>query len=121
MVQEFYINTSATLPVLRMELISDGRNDYDNFYDALKDADITFSMRDTETGILKVSEAAAERVLAKDTGCEEKYILEYKWNERDTRKPGIYKGWFTINFNGHIGDAGKLIVPIQEELHIYIK
>ena len=121
MVQEFYINTSATLPVLRMELISDGRNDYDNFYNAIKDADITFSMKDTETGILKISNAPVIPVLAENTGCEEKYILEYKWTERDTRKPGIYKGWFDIRFRGDIEEKGKLLVPIQEDLVIYIK
>ena len=127
MVQEFYINSGAVLPVLRMELINDGRCDYNKIYDAIQDADITFSMKDSETGILKISKAEAEAVLAETNGCEEKYVIQYKWTERDTRKPGIYTGWFDIKFKGDLREAGvtfpegKLIVPIQEELMIYIK
>jgi hypothetical protein len=123
MVQEFYIKTNATLPYLRMELINDGRCDYDKFYEAIQDADITFSMKDSETGLLKVSNAPVTPVLAQETGCEEKYILEYRWDKKDTRKPGIYEGWFVIKFRGVVSDeigAGDLIVPIQEKLMIYV-
>lgn len=139
MVQEFYINALSTLPVLRMELINDGRNDYNKIYDAIQDADITFSMKDTETGILKVCNAEAIVKLAETDGCEEHYVIEYAWKERDTKKPGIYQGWFEINFRGELREPsseyclgnpdniierfpnGKLIVPIQEDLIIYIK
>ena len=47
--------------------------------------------------------------------------------ERDTKEEGIFKGQFTINFNGNISEngvsfpEGKLIVPISEDLIIYIK
>jgi len=127
MIQEFYINKGATLPVLRMELINDGRYDFDKFYDAVQDAVITFSMKDAETGILKVSKAPTKLLLADTGGCEEKYVIEYDWTERDTKTSGIYKGWFEISFNGDISEAGvrfpegKLIVPIQEDLMIYVK
>lgn len=127
MVQEFYINASATLPVLRMELINDGRNDYNKIYDAIQDANITFSMRDAETGLMKVCNQSAQVKLAKTDGCEEQYVIEYAWKEKDTRKPGIYKGWFDITFNGDITEygvefpKGKLIMPIQEDLMIYVK
>ena len=139
MVQEFYINASATLPVLRMELINDGRNDYNKIYDAIQDADITFSMRDAETGLMKVCNQPAQVKLAKTDGCEEQYVIEYAWKEKDTRKPGIYKGWFEIKFRGELREPsseyclgsseniienfpnGKLIMPIQEDLMIYVK
>ena len=127
MIQEFYINTGATLPVLRMELINDGRYDFDKFYNAIQNADITFSMKDVETGILKISKAKANTVLAETGGCEEKYVIEYDWTERDTKYPGIYKGWFEIVFNRDLVEDGicfpdgKLIVPIQESLMIYVK
>ena len=126
MVQEFYIKTSATLPVLRMELINDGRNDYNKIYDAIQDAVITFSMKDAETGMMKICNHQAKVKLAKTDGCEEQYVIEYAWREKDTRKPGIYQGWFEINFNGDLTEYGvefpfgKLIVPIQEDLMIYI-
>ncbi len=127
MIQEFYINAGATLPVLRMELINDGRYDFDKFYNAIQNADITFSMKDAETGILKISKAKAYPVLAETGGCEEKYVIEYDWTERDTKYPGIYKGWFEVVFNGYLLEDGirfpdgKLIIPIQEQLMIYVK
>lgn len=128
MIQSFYIRKNSTLPVLRMELIKDGRYDFHKslINNALQDSVVTFTMRDTETGILKISNAEAEIVLMEDTGCEEKYVLQYKWKERDTRKEGIYEGIFEIKFNGDIVEsgveypAGNLIEPIQEKLFIYI-
>lgn len=130
MTQEFIINKNSILPVLRMELINDGRYDFlksDVIDKALQDSTITFSMRNVDTDILKISNAKCNLVLAKDTGCEEKYVIEYKWKERDTKEEGIFKGQFTINFNGNIKEEnvdfpqGKLIMPISEDLIIIIK
>lgn len=128
--QEFYINKDSVLPVLRMELINDGRYDYmksDIIGKALQDATVTFTMKNTDTDMLKVSNAKCNVVLAEETGCEEKYVIEYKWKERDTKERGIYQGWFTINFNGNIKEEGvsfpegKMIMPISEDLIIYVK
>lgn len=130
MTQEFYINKGSVLPVLRMELINDGRFDFlksDVIGKALQDSTITFTMKNVDTDILKVSNAKCNIVLADETGCEEKYVIEYKWKERDTKEEGIFKGQFTINFNGNISEngvsfpEGKLIMPISEDLIIYIK
>ena len=128
--QEFYINKGSVLPVLRMTLINDGRYDYlksDVMGKALQDAKVTFSMRNVDTDILKVSNAKCNIVLAEDTGCEEIYVIEYKWKERDTKEEGIFKGQFTIDFNGNISEEGvvfpegRMIMPISEDLIIYIK
>jgi hypothetical protein len=84
-------------------------------------------MKNVDTDILKVSNAKCNIVLADETGCEEKYVIEYRWKERDTKEEGIFKGQFTINFNGNISEngvsfpEGKLIMPISEDLIIYIK
>lgn len=128
--QEFYINKGSVLPVLRMTLINDGRYDYlksDVMGKALQDAKVTFSMRNVDTDILKISNAKCNIVLAEDTGCEEIYVIEYKWKERDTKEEGIFKGQFTIDFNGNISEEGvvfpegRMIMPISEDLIIYIK
>lgn len=128
--QEFYIKKGSLNPVLRMEVINDGRFDFKKalIEEAFQDCNVTFSMKDTETGILKVSKAPAAFVDAKTEGCEEKFVLEYQWTERDTRKEGIYEGWFDIDFLGDLvsGDgttfpAGPMVVPIQEDLIIYIR
>ena len=123
--QEFNVRAGATLPVLRMELIEDGRYD---FHKALQDSDVVFSMKDIETGILKVSKAKAVIKNADTEGCEDKYVVEYDWQTRDTAKPGIYEGWFDIDFKGDVVEAGvdypsagKLRVPVTEDLLIYVR
>lgn len=126
---EFFINRKSVNPVLRMELILDGRYDYKKslINNAIQDSDVTFSMRNYETDVYKIVNAPARILLMNDGSCEEKYVLEYDWTERDTRYPGVFEGEFEIKFNGNIIEegvdypTGNLIVPIQEELRIYIK
>ena len=128
--QEFYIRQYSVNPVLEMELIADGRYDFQKslMNDAIQDSEVTFSMKDEETGLLKVAKEKANIVLANDGGCDEKYILQYKWKERDVSKKGVFNGWFEIKFNGDLksGDdivypEGNLIVPVEEELRIFVK
>ena len=77
--------------------------------------------------ILKISEAPVNILESTEAGCEEKFVLEYKWKPRGVKNKGIYQGWFNIQFNGDLYEAGvdypdgNLIVPIQEDLIIYIK
>ena len=128
MAQEFFIRKGSVNPVLRMELIKDGRYDFKKAMidNAIQDSVVKFYMKDVETGLLKVAKADADIVLAQEEGCEEKYILQYKWKERDTKKEGTYEGWFEINFNGKLKEegadypSGKMIVTIQEKLQIVI-
>jgi hypothetical protein len=127
--QEFFILKGSTNPVLEMEVIKDGRNDYNksliNY--ALQDSTVTFTMIDEENGIPKVSKAKANIVLANNESCDEQYILQYKWKEKDVNKTGFYKGFFDITFNGNIkGDnmqfpTGNLRVPIENDLRIIVK
>lgn len=125
---EFIIKKGSVNPVLRMELIKDGRYDFKKSMidNAIQDSVVKFYMKDVETDLLKIAKADADIVLAQEEGCEEKYILQYKWKERDTKKEGIYEGWFEINFNGNLKEegvdypSGKMIVPIQEKLQIII-
>ena len=86
--QEFFILKGSLNPVLEMELINDGRYDFQKslLNDALQDSVVTFNMKDEETGILKVAKAKANIVLAKDESCQERYVLQYKWNKRDVSK-----------------------------------
>ena len=130
MTQDFYINNNSTLPVLRMELINDGRYDFyrsDVINKALQDAVITFSMKNVDSGLLKISNAPCNLMLEDSNGGEERYLIEYQWKPRDTKEPGIYQGFFTISFNGNISEygvdfpQGKLIMPISEDLIIHIK
>lgn len=127
MSQYFTINQNAELPKLRMELIQDGKTDFHKFYLALQAADsVTFTMTNLETGIKKIAKAPAEIVYDENSGCEERYLLQYTWKKRDTNESGTFVGHFHIKFNdqivadGLIFPKGELIVPIQEDLIILI-
>lgn len=124
----FIIKKNSVNPLLRMEVINDGRYDYRKslINNSLMDSVVTFSMKDVETGLLKISKAPAKVVVAKDSGCDEKHILQYDWKPRDVKNEGIYEGWFDITFNGNLTENGEeylkgnFKVPIQEKLQIVI-
>ena len=126
MAYNFFINKGATLPTLRMEAINDGRHDFSKLNIALQAADVYFNMTNIENGIRKIANQKANVIMKEDEGCEDKYIIEYQWKERDTKTPGLYKGEFRIVFNdtlevdGKTLPIGELIVPISQELNIHI-
>lgn len=126
--QEFFIKKGSVNPVLEMELIKDGRFDYDKdlINNALQDSQITFNMKNCTNGVMKIINGKASIALIEKESCQEEYLIRYKWSERDVNTPGKYEGWFEIKFNGDIYEKdvdfpiGNLIIPIQEELIIYI-
>ena len=124
--QQFNIKQNSTLPYLEMEVIKDGRNDFNKIYIALQNADVFFNMIDNENGIKKIVNAKCNIVPIKDNGCVEKVKIQYQWNKRDTNTIGQYKGIFRIVFSDNIVmedeifPSGELIVPIAEELIINI-
>ena len=126
MAMTFFLTKNSTLPNLRMEVINDGRNDFRKAYLALQAATVTFTMTNMETGVKKIANAKAYVVEKEDTGCEEAYIIEYRWNKRDTDTPGNYIGQFKIKFDDNISidgmtfPKGELIAPIAEDLIITI-
>lgn len=126
MAQQFFITKGSTLPTLRLEMIHDGRHDFRNAYLALQNADVTFTMTEQSTGIRRISNAKAYVVEKTDSGCEEAYVIEYRWNKRDTSEAGTYIGQFRIVFNsdlvmdGFTFPSGEMNVPIAEDLLITI-
>lgn len=127
MAHYFTINKDAELPKLRVAVIQDGRNDFWKYYLALQNTNsVTFTMTNLSTGIKKIAKATAEIVYDEQSGCEEKYFLQYTWKKRDTNESGTYVGHFHINFSGNIVadgitfPSGELIVPIAEDLIINV-
>tara|TARA_B100001173_G_scaffold310031_1_gene323614 strand:- start:375 stop:749 length:375 start_codon:yes stop_codon:yes gene_type:complete len=115
----FNINKNATLPVLNMELIKDGRYTYREFNDKVQNAKIYFTMSNLDTGVKAVSKKEAKLTLKNQyDGCkDEEYYLTYQFTKKETSKPGTYVGNFIIEF---LDGTGTIIVPIREELYIQV-
>ena len=115
---EFFINKNATLPILKLELIQDGRNDFQRFYEAVQNANIYFTMADVVTGVKRIAkkETTIELVIPQTNCVGDEYYLIYQFTERDTAVAGRYVGQFLIK-----NDEGNLILPIREELYINIQ
>ena len=115
---EFFINKNASLPILKLELIQDGRNDFRKFFEMIQNADIFFSMTDVITGIKKIGKKKTGVALVEPVSCVgEEYYITYQFSEKDTNRAGRYVGQFIIEF---LDGSGTLLVPIREELFINI-
>lgn len=115
---EFFINKNATLPVLKMELIKDGRNDFHKFYEMIQNSNIYFTMTDVVTGVKKIAKKIANTQLVEPENCVgEEYYITYQFSNKDTNTCGRYIGQFEIEF---LDGSGTLIAPIREELFINI-
>lgn len=124
--QQFNIVQNATLPYLEMEVINDGRHNFDKIYIALQAADVTFNMIDNNNGIKKIVNKKCNIVPIENNGCVEKVKVQYQWNKNDTKEKGQFKGYFKVSFKDDIVmedmmfPKGDLIVPIAEELIINV-
>ena len=117
---EFFIRKDATEPILKMQVVQDGRNDFQSFHEKLANSSIYFAMKDVKTGIPKILNAPAYIVAKTQTSVNApvEYYIYYKWKKRDVNKSGRFEGQFVIYF--HEQNCSELIVPIREDLFINI-
>jgi len=115
---EFFILQNATLPLLKMQVVKDGRSDYVTFMNLLEVSNIFFSMINTATGIPKVVSAPAsivEKTYA-ELGTPTEYYVYFQFTAMQTNTPGRYEGQFLLS-----SDEGNLILPIREQLFINVQ
>ncbi len=114
---DFYINKNSTLPIMKLDVIQDGRNDAKEMYELIQNSNIYFSMSELTTGVKVIGKRPA-LCIPKYSECGyDEYYIGYQFSERETKKPGTYVGQFTIEF---LDEYGPLIVPIKEELFIHV-
>ena len=114
---EFFIKKNANLPILKMQVVQDGRSDYMSFMRSLEFSSIYFSMIDVETGIPRIVSSPASIVpLILANGAPTEYYIYYQFTERQTSKVGRFKGEFLIK-----NEEGDLILPLREDLYINIQ
>jgi hypothetical protein len=116
---EFFIRKNSLEPILKMELVRDGRNDFSDFHDKLSNSTIKFSMRNLADGTYKILNQPAgivQKVLLSENAPIEYYIY-YRWRRKDTKKVGRYQAMFSIYLHD---ECSELKVPIREDLFINI-
>lgn len=115
---EFTIQQNTTLPILKMDVVFDGKSDaFKNFYSVLDNATIRFSMISEDTGIQKVfmQNAYITEKHRSSPDSPREYYIYYKWNSKDTKYTGRYIGQFLV-----VLENGELISPIRENIYINI-
>ena len=122
----FYINQNSQLPILHMQLINDGRHDFNKFFEAIQNSSIRFTMVNAETGIYKILNQECIIKKIDSDSCQEKYDICYVWKLRDTKEKGNFIGRFFISFGKIKNDnyeypSGLLSMPIRDDLNIIIK
>jgi hypothetical protein len=114
---EFFIRKNATLPVLKINAIKDGRSDYNRSMRFIEDTDIFFSMVDTETNIPRISSRPAGLMKKDplDISTDDEYYVYYQFTPFDTKKVARYKGQFLFR-----NETGILTLPLSEEIYINV-
>lgn len=115
---EFFIQQNATIPILKMDIVRDGRTEsWKDFYSILDNATLRFSMVCEDDGIQKIfmDNAYLVNKERRNPDSQVEYYIYYKWNTKDTTKKGRFVGQFSI-----ILENGEMISPIRENLYINI-
>ena len=114
---EFNIRKNATLPVLKMQVVDDGRGGIDSFTNFIETSALYFSMMDVDTGSYKIymSPASFVEKTFEEPNAKTEYYIYYKFTLFDTNKVGRYEGEFLL-----VDETGTLILPIKEKLYINI-
>jgi hypothetical protein len=114
---EFTIGQNSSLPLLKLQVVKDGIENYDSMMEFIERSTIFFSMVDTSNGIPKVYTKSAGFVekLEMNPNASPEYYVYYRFTTQDTSRIGRYEGQFLF-----INDSGTLILPIREPLFINV-
>lgn len=114
---EFTIGQNASLPVLKMQVVKDGTQNFEDMMEFIERSSIFFSMVSTDTGIPKVYTKSAGFVekLEMNENASPEYYVYYRFTQQDTSRIGRYEGQFMF-----INEDGTLVLPIREPLFINV-
>jgi len=107
---EFFIKKGATLPLLKLNIVNNGRNDYDNFLNTLELSSLFFSMTNVDTGIPKIVNKPAGI-----GGTSPNYFIYYQFQNSDTTKEGRFETEFYMK-----NSDGSFILTLGEKLFVNV-
>ena len=107
---EFFIKKGSTLPLLKLNIVDNGRNDYNNFLNTLELSSLFFSMTNVDTGIPKIMNKPAGV-----GGTSPNYFVYYQFQNTDTTKEGRFEGEFIIK-----NSDGTYVLTLGEKIFINI-
>ncbi len=83
---EFVIRKSATLPILKMQIVKDGRDSYEDFMSFIETSTIYFSMQNLDNGAMKINTKFAGFVekTFDDPNAKPEYYVYYKFSKNAT-------------------------------------
>ena len=114
---EFTIGQNSTLPLLKLQVVKDGIENYNSMMEFIERSSIFFSMVNTENGNPKIYTKSAGFVekLGMNPNASPEYYVYYRFTPEDTNRVGRYEGQFMF-----INETGTLVLPIREKLFINI-
>ena len=115
---EFFIRQNSSLPIVKVQIIKDGRVDFREFDNLTNTSTITFSMWDEDTERYYIVNKPAQTMVKETTGDspEVEYYVYYQLSSHETRKPGRYIGEFKIS-----NEQGEIILPLRKKLFINVR
>lgn len=105
---EFNIKQKATLPYLEVNLIKDGRTDFNYVKTNLSASTIYFYMKDIETGTYKVAKGLCNY-------SNEDNSIYYQFTKRNTLNIGRFEGEFKI-----FTSQGEITLPLRDKIFINV-
>lgn len=113
---EFYIKQNSTLPILKMEIIKDGRNDYNlnSFLSASTTFLISLYDKSNDTFLFASKECFVTSEYS-DFEYKNLYYLNYQFTNKDTQKTGKYEVQISIP-----SEQGVILLPLQEKYYVNV-
>ena len=105
---EFFIRKNATLPIIEVDIIKDGKLDYNYQKTQLSASTIYFSMKDVQTGFYRITNGLC-------TFDTETYSVYYQFTKKNTRSIGRFEGEFKITTS-----QGTVVLPLRDSLYVTI-
>ena len=114
---EFFRRKNSTLPIIKVQIVKDGRLGFREFDNLTKDSTITFSMWNEETNVYYIMNKPASVMVKPSTvgSNEVEYFVYYQLSSHETRDIGGYIGEFKVT-----NSQGEIILPRRKKLFINI-